>query len=178
MELKTFFEKAKLVKDKNVLLTLTHTILKLEEHLIEGINEEFTIDQLGDVLKVAFIIVGENKIDINNSVVDLDLDNWKNSIRVYRIKNAITKDVFLYTLRNSLKNLIEAKDANFTKLYIFEIIIKTFLYIDFLGLSIDTILEKKMKSLVPTKEPVIKEKVEKIEKVIKDEQHKEEKANI
>lgn len=152
MELKTFNEKTKSIKEKNSLLQLTLSILTLEETLTEVDNKVELIKHLGTVLKFSFIVVNENKIDINNKdVMDLDLDNWKNNIKRYKMHNQVTKDSYLYTLRNSLKKLIQLlnddKESSFVKVHIFEIIIKTFLYIDYLNLSIDTILEKQILSL-------------------------------
>lgn len=161
MDLKKFLEKVKLNKIKNSLLALTYDILKLEEVLVESTEKEKEIKHLGDILQSAFIIVSENKIEINNKVeLDLDLDNWKNNIKKYKITHNISKEVYLYALRDSLKNLIKAidnKNEVDIKTFIFELIIKTFLYIDFENLSIDHILEKQMKSIVVEKKIEIKE---------------------
>lgn len=161
MELKKFIEKVKTCKTKSSLLDLTYDILLLEELIVESSDIPKEIEQLGTVLKSAFVIIVENKIDVNNKdYPDLDLDNWKNSIKKYKLKNSVSKDIYLYTLRNSLKNLIQAmevKNEVSIKTFIFELIIKTFLYIDFLDLSIDSIMENKAK-LIPI------QKVEKEEK--------------
>jgi hypothetical protein len=165
MELKKFIEKVKTIKTKNSLLDLAYDILLLEELIVESAVPTKEINQLGDVLKSSFVIVSENKIEINNKEnPDLDLDNWKNSIGKYRLTNPVSKEVYLYTLRNSLKNLmksIEDKDEVSIKVFIFELIIKTFLYIDYLDFSIDSILENKIKLFLPVKivEKEIKEEV-------------------
>jgi hypothetical protein len=155
MELKKFIEKIKVNKSKNSLIDLTYDILTLEELMIESSEPVKEINQLGNVLKSSFMLIFENKVEINHKEIpDLDLEHWKNSIKKYKVKNAISKDVYLYTLRNSLKNLIkscETKDDLSIKIYLFELIIKTFLYIDYLDLSIDTILEKIVKNIVPIK---------------------------
>ena len=148
MELKKFIENIKSIKTtRNSLLNLTYDILNLEESLIEINNKTHEINLLGELLKSSFIIISENKIQVNNKdKKDLDLDNWKNSIKKYALKNKVDKYIYLYALRVSLKNLIKAIDELNTeniKIYIFELIIKTFLYIDSIDLSIDHILQIK-----------------------------------
>jgi hypothetical protein len=77
MELKKFLDKVKHLKGKNTNTLLTVSILKLEENIVETGDNVLLIHQLGDVLQYAFVSVLEHKLAINNeSVPDLDLDNW------------------------------------------------------------------------------------------------------
>jgi len=153
MELKKFLDKAKVIKTKNILLALTSSILQLEENLIEISSSEKLINQLGEVLKDIFIFIGENKIEINNKELkDLDLDHWKDDIRTYKpVHPGMSTDVYLYSMRNALKHLLDEKDIKLIKVYSFELAIKTFLFIDFLDLSIDTILEIKVREFTKIK---------------------------
>jgi hypothetical protein len=155
MELKKFLDKVKHLKGKNTNTLLTVSILKLEENIVETGDNVLLIHQLGDVLQYAFVSVLEHKLAINNeSVPDLDLDNWKNNVQHYRILNPLmNKDVFLYSLRNSLRYILEG-DEDTIRIFLFELIIKSFLYIDFLHLSIDAILELRCSEL--SKKEVIK----------------------
>jgi hypothetical protein len=147
MELKNYIQELKIVKDSNHLLSLTHAILKNEEILIENYtNIEIVKIELRNLLNQSFFLIKEHKIEINNSEVkDLDLDYWKDNIASFKSKNPdMNREVYLYSIRNSLKYLIETKKTkNLFKAHLFEIIIKTFLFIDFLDLSIDKILENK-----------------------------------
>lgn len=157
MELKKFIERIKNIKSKTTLLDLVYETLKLEELLIENAGDTSRhIKQLGEVLYQSFLLTVESKIDINDkNNKDLDLDNWKNNLKKYKLVNKVEKEIYLYTIRNTLKNLIpviDTKDELSIKVYLFELIIKTFLYIDYLDLSIDTILEAKLKTIkVPEK---------------------------
>lgn len=156
MELKKFIEKLKNIKSKTILLDLIYEILRLEELLIENSDITKNIKQLGEVLYQSLLLTVDNKIDINDkNNKDLDLDHWKNNLSKYRLINKVEKEIYLYTMRNTLKNLIpvlDTKDELSIKVYIFELIIKTFLYIDYLDLSIDAILEAKLKTIkIPEK---------------------------
>jgi hypothetical protein len=164
MELKKFIEKVKTFKPKNSLLDLTYNILVLEETLTEYVEPTREIRCLGEVLKAGFVLLIENKLEINNKEnPDWDLDNWKNNIGKYRLKTKIDKEIYLYTLRNSTKNIIkftdEKNDWNI-KVFVFELLIKTFLYIDYVNLSIDAILENQLKT-IPNPPKTIEKKEEK-----------------
>lgn len=169
MELKKFAEKVKTVKYKNTVLSLTLNVLKLEEVFEEKEFTEKIINYLGEILKDSFALVNENKIPINNKEMpDFDLDNWKDSVKLYKkkmpaIPNART---YLYVMRSSLKNILDEKDI---KIYLFDLIIKTFLFIDTLNLSIDSVLEMKANEIVVVKEPVKKEEVKK--EIVETKQH-------
>jgi hypothetical protein len=145
MELKNYIAKLKNNTDKEaILLSLTVAILEAEEVLIEQyVNTPKVIEVLKNILRVSFSYCKENKIEVNNDKTkDLDLDYWKNNIQIFKTKSInINKDIFFYSIRNSLMFLIkEKKEKLLQKAYIFEIIIKTFLFIDFLNLSIDVLL--------------------------------------
>lgn len=141
MELKTYISNIKV--EKNNLYNLVIAILKTEETLTEKESDiDLVLKNLSLLLKKAFQYVKEYKIEISNKNPDLDLDNWKNNIHMYKVKNPnMNKDVFLYSIRNSLMYLLEVeRNKTLQKAYIFEIIIKTFLFINFLNLSIDSLL--------------------------------------
>jgi hypothetical protein len=146
MELKKYIESLKLEKGKDNIHNLSLNILKLEEIIVESATHEKLVQGVGDLLEASFLFVKENKIEVNNEVQDLDLDYWKNNISIYKSKNpSMSKDVYLYSIRNSLRYLLEhKKDKILLKAYIFEIIIKTFLFIDYLNLSINSILEARV----------------------------------
>jgi hypothetical protein len=136
-------EKIKAEKGKDNLMALALSILKLEETLIEKASDtNAVITSVKEMLDQSFLYTRDNKIEINNTVQDLDLDYWKNNIHIFKTKNPdMNKDVYLYSIRNSLKFLLEIKkDKALQKAYIFEIIIKTFLFIDFLNFSIEAII--------------------------------------
>lgn len=165
MELKKILDKLKTSKTKSSLLELSYEILKLEELLIENADFSKNITQLGDVMYQIFLCLIDNRVDINSTTnPDLDLDHWKNNIKKYRLKNKVSNDIYLYTIRNTLKNLIRASQDNseyYVKVHLFELMIKTFLYVDYVDLSIDAILESKLKTIKSA--PV--EKVEKKEEI-------------
>jgi hypothetical protein len=165
MELKSILEAMKLEKGRDNLQALTLSILKGEEMLIENhANTEGIINSFKSILMDAFAFIKENKIEINDSKVnDLDLDYWKNNIGLYKTKNPdMTKDVYLYSIRNSLKYLLDTrKDKTLQKAHIFEIVIKTFLFIDFINFSIDSVL--KSNEVIVKSEPIEVKKTPKIE---------------
>lgn len=144
MEIKKIVEEIKLDKSKDTLLVLTQSILKIEETLIESFSDTDKIkENVKNLLYNCFYYVKENKIEINNPEVnDLDLDYWKNNITFFKSKNPnMSTDIYLYSIRNSLMFLLDIKkDKVFQKAYCLELIIKSFLFIDFMNLSIDSIL--------------------------------------
>ena len=149
MRLKEFSSEVKSLKTnekENIKNAMVLSVFKLEEILAEeGANTEKIVDQLGEVLTTSFSFANERGIEINNpEVEELDLDHWKDNIMSYKenTSDIVNAHVYLYTLRNALRYLIDEKDAINTKGYFFEIIIKTFLFINFLNLSIDSILNK------------------------------------
>lgn len=161
MELRSILEKIKLEKGKDNLLSLTLTILKTEEMFVEKhANTEVIIAGFRAILMDAFTYIKENKIEINNEISDLDLDFWKNNVTLFRSKNPdMSTDVYLYSIRNSLRYLLETKkEKSLQKAHIFEIVIKSFLFIDFKNLSIDSVLKTPgVVSFEPESETEVKE---------------------
>lgn len=142
MELSKYLETIK--KDKKELwYDLTLAILKLENNLTVSITDkQKVISQLKNIVDVALLLMKDNKIDINSDANDLDLDYVKNNIHIYQSRTPhMTNVTFLFQLKNALIMLIEnKKDKAIIKTYLFEIITKTFLFIDYNNLSIDVIL--------------------------------------
>lgn len=130
------------------------------------------------ILLDAFAYIKEHKIEINSEVNDLDLDYWKNNVSLFRSKSPdMSTDVFLYSIRTSLRYLLELKkDKNLQKAHIFEIVIKSFLFIDFKNLSIDSVL--KSESPIKIEEPEPEPKVEVKKETVKVEPKKEETKKI
>ena len=144
MEIKKIIEEIKIEKNKETLLSLTQSILKIEETLVENFSNTDKIkEDLKSLLYNCFYFIKENKIEINNEEVkDLDLDFWKDNITFFKSKNPnMSTDIYLYSIRNSLMFLLDIKKEKvLQKAYSLELVIKTFLFIDFLNLSIDSIL--------------------------------------
>lgn len=151
MNLTNYTNIIKQKKGMDNLHCLVYSILKLEETLIEAANniEKTTID-LQEVLFCSFLFIKENKIEITNEKIkDLDLNYWKDNINIFKSVNPnMSVDVYLYSIRNSVLYLqTYKKDKILSKAYIFEVIIKTFLLIDFLNLSIDSLLKLNLSQL-------------------------------
>ena len=144
MEIKKIVEEIKIEKNKETLLNLTQSILKIEETLVENFsNTDKVKENLKNLLYNCFYFIKENKIEINNEEIkDLDLDFWKENITFFKSKNPnMSTDIYLYSIRNSLMFLLDIKKEKILqKAYSLELVIKTFLFIDFLNLSIDSIL--------------------------------------
>lgn len=135
------FFKPKYGQKKKLLTQLTYSILKMEQLLIEEKNEHGKIiESIQEVISNCFTICNAYNIDVSNpNHRDLDLDYWKNNISDYRIKNEeLNCDIFNYSIRDSLMNLIEYfENQVLRKVHIFEIIIKIFLLLDFYQIDID-----------------------------------------
>ena len=147
MELKRYIdEKIKIEKGKNLFETLTISILNLEEALVEKRENSSLVKAVFiNTLYDCFSLIKDLKIEINNSELqEVDLDYWKNNIHVFKSRiNDPNIEVYLYSIRNSLKYLLQKKkDKQYSKAYLFEIIIKLFLSIDFYGFSINKLLEE------------------------------------
>lgn len=143
MGLENYIQKLKPNKNKKDLIPLIISILNCEEVLVEkSENLELVKNELKNFLNTLFIVIKSNNVNIKSETKELDLDYWKDNIKDYRSQNPnMNKDVFFYSIRNTLKYLIlEINNKIHLTAHLLEMVIKTFLFIDFLELSLDDIL--------------------------------------
>lgn len=133
---------------------LTFSILQLEETLIDTLNTEKAIEHLADVFSSIFKYSNKLKVDITASGV---LEYWKMNIKTYVAGKKMSSTEFLYDLRASLRGLYrKTKEEN----YLFDMALKTMLFIDSLEWSMEMIINKSLpieKEIIEIKE---EEKVE------------------
>ena len=114
--------------------TITYAILMLEENLFETTDVEQKIERLGNLL---YELSSYSK-EIQSGVLTTGvLEYYRLNISTYKSSPKISRESFLCGLRISLRNLFQGKNVAD---HIFDMILKTMLFIDYSDLSIDMIV--------------------------------------
>jgi hypothetical protein len=129
------FKEYGLKQNKVELKDVAIAILDLEYTLIDLVDAEKAMDELGKVFSLLFGYANTKSIDITSSGV---LEYWRLNSKNYKMtQESKTSQSYLYTLRTSLKNLYKEENENNN---LFDMVLKTMLYIDSLNWSLDIIL--------------------------------------
>ena len=118
---------------------ITVTVLQLEETLIETLDTEKAMKEFGDLFSVLYRYSNAKNIEVDKTNV---LEYWKMNTQFYPLTpDKLTTTVYLYGLRTCLNNLYKGENEDS---FLFDMILKTMLFITYLGWSTDIILNNSL----------------------------------